>query len=80
MPMAPFTHIDFGYRLAALRAVGTALGVGNTNIPSQSATNSGRTYLKFINLMRVQQGLTALPGLDYGGFQAAVNVLAARVP
>ena len=79
MPMAPFQHIDFGSRVASVRAVGIALNVGNANIPSQSCNNNGRTLLGFINKMRVQQGLTPLPSLDYGGFQAALNVLAARV-
>jgi hypothetical protein len=78
--MAAFPDVDFNNRLAALRAVGIALGVGNSNIPDQSASNSNRTYIKFINLMRVQQGLTPLPSLDYSGFLAAINVLAARVP
>lgn len=80
MPMAPFSRLDFGSRVSALRAVGTALAVGNANMPAQSAANSGRNYLKYINLMRVQQGLTRLPGLDYSGFVPALNVLAARVP
>jgi hypothetical protein len=79
MPMAPFLHVDFGSRVAALRAVGTALAVGNANMPDQSASNSSRANLKFINLMRVQQALPPLPDLDYSGFQAALNVLAARV-
>jgi hypothetical protein len=77
--MAPFIDIDFGSRLNALRSVGTALAVGNANIPDQTAANSQRTYIKYINLMRVQQGLPALTSLDYSGFTAAVNVLAARV-
>lgn len=80
MPMSPFTDIDFGSRLAALRAVGTALGVGNANIPDQTCENSQRTYLHFLNLMRVQQSLPPLPSLDYSGFVPALNVLAARVP
>jgi hypothetical protein len=79
MPMAPFVHIDFGSRVSALRSVGTALVVGNANMPAQNAANSGPTHLYYINLMRVQQALPALPSLDYSGFQAAVNVLAARV-
>ena len=80
MPMAPFTRIDYNNRLAALRAVGIALSVGNANIPSQTMANSSHVYLRFINLMRVQQGLTRLPSLDYTGFVPALNVLAARVP
>lgn len=80
MPMAPFRDIDFNNRLAALRAVGTALAVGNANIPSQSCQNSSRTYLKFINQMRVHQALQPLPDLDYNGFVPALNALAALVP
>lgn len=80
MPMAPFTSLDFNNRLAALQAVGVALNVGGANIPDKNAANSQRTYLKFINLMRVQQGLPRLPDLDYSGFVPALNVLAARVP
>lgn len=80
MPMAPYPDIDFGSRLAALRAVGTALAVGNANIPAQSCQNSSRTYLKFINLMRVAKALQPLPDLDYSGFTPALNVLAALVP
>lgn len=80
MPMAPFTDIDFNNRLAALRAVGTALGAGNANIPAPTAENSQRTYLHFLNLMRVEQALDPLPDLDYSGFVPALNELAALVP
>ena len=79
MPMAPFQHIDFGSRVSALRAVGTALGAPATSIPSQSAANSSRTYLKFINLLNTTAGLPQLRGLDYSGFQPAINALAAKV-
>jgi hypothetical protein len=79
MPMAPFKDIDFSNRVNAIRQVGFALGVGNANVPSNFAANSGRTYLLWINKIRVQQGLQPLPKLDYTGFQAALNVLAARV-
>ena len=80
MPMAPYTRIDFGSRLSAIRNVAFALGVGNANIPSNLAANSQRTYLTWINKIRVAQALPPLPGLDYSGFVAAINVLAARVP
>ncbi len=80
MSMAPFVDIDFGYRLTAIRQVGMALGVGNANVPDNRAANSQRSWLYWINKIRVQQGLQPLPGLDYTGFQAALNVLAARVP
>lgn len=80
MPMAPFTDIDFNNRLAALRAVGVALGAGNANIPDQTCENSQRTYIHFLNLLRVEQGLQPLPSLDYSGFLPALNQLAALVP
>jgi hypothetical protein len=78
--MAPFIDVDFNNRVSALIAVGTALGVGAANMPSQSCENSNRTYLKFINLMRVEQSLPPLPDMDYTAFVPALNVLAARVP
>lgn len=80
MPMAPFPDIDFGSRLIALRQVGFALNVGNANMPDNRAANSQRTYLYWINKMRVFEGLQPLPDLDYSGFTPALNVLAAMVP
>jgi hypothetical protein len=80
MPMAPYTKIDFGSRVSALITVGTALSVGNANIPASTASNSQRTYLFWINKMRVAKALPPLPGLDYSGFTPALNVLVALVP
>ena len=79
MPMAPYIHIDFSNRLNAIREVGLALGAGNANVPDNRAANSQRNYLYWINKLRVSQALPPLPGLDYTGFQPALNVLAARV-
>jgi hypothetical protein len=80
MPMAPYSDIDFSNRLIALRNVGFALGVGNASLPDNRAANSDRTYLKWINNIRVAQALPPLPNLDYTGFVPALNVLAALVP
>jgi hypothetical protein len=80
MPMNPYTKIDFHSRISALRTVGTALTAGNTNIPASTASADKMACLYWINKLRVQQGLTALPKLDYTGFQAALNILVARVP
>lgn len=80
MPMAAYTRVDFGSRIVALRAVGTALSMTNPNMPAQNASNSNRTCLKYINLMRVAKALQPLPSLDYTAFVPAVNVLAALVP
>jgi hypothetical protein len=79
MPMEPFSDIDFGSRLVALREVGFALGVGNANVPDNRAANSQRTYLYWINKIRVAQALPPLPDLDYSGFVPALNELAALV-
>ena len=73
----PYTHLDYGARLAALRDVGFALGAGNANVPDNKAT-LGHNAVYWINKLRVQQALPPLPSLDFGGFQAALNVLAAR--
>jgi hypothetical protein len=80
MPMAPFSDIDFSNRLVALRSVGVALSVPAAQLPDPQASNSQRTYLKWINNIRVFKSLTPLPSLDYSGFTPALNVLAALVP
>ena len=80
MPMAAYPQIDFGSRLIALRTVGIALGVTGSLLPDNRASNSGRTYLRFINNIRVAKALPALPGLDYSGFLKALNDLVALVP
>jgi hypothetical protein len=78
--MAPYTRIDFGSRVSALRTVGAALGLSAAQIPDRTCANSQRTYLKWINAMRVAKSLQPLPGLDYSGFVPALNVLVALVP
>jgi hypothetical protein len=77
MAMAPYVYIDFGSRIKALRDVGLELGLPQSSIPDQSASNSQRTYLRWINIYRVAMSLTPLPTLDYSGFVPALNVLAA---
>jgi hypothetical protein len=79
MPMAPFTDIDFNSRIGAIIQVGFALGVGNANVPSNQASGSHMSCLYYINKIRVFKGLQPLPGLDYTGFQGALNDLAALV-
>jgi hypothetical protein len=80
MPMAPYHNIDLGARVSAVRATGTALGVANNLLPASTCGGSNRTMLKFINNIRVAKSLPPLPGLDYTGFEPALNVLAALVP
>lgn len=66
---------DFGSRVVALRAVGTALGLSGAQLPSPNTANSGRTYLRWINSYRASLSLPLLPGLDFGGFNSALNAL-----
>jgi hypothetical protein len=80
MPMAPFVDVNYSGRISAIRAVGIALTAGNANIPNSTASNGDIHCLYWINRLRVQQALPALPGLDYTGFEGALNVLAAKVP
>lgn len=80
MPMAAYTKIDFNNRVSALRTVGTALSLSSAAIPAQSASNSSRTYLKYLNAMRVAKALPPLSSLGYSGFTRALNVLVALVP
>jgi hypothetical protein len=75
--MPPYVNIDFSQRMAALRDVGIQLGLAANLIPDASASNSQRTYLRVINRYRVAKALQPLPGLDYTGFVAALNVLVA---
>lgn len=80
MPMAPFKDIDFGNRIAAIRQVAVALTQPTYNIPSQTASADKMNCLFWINKMRDSLSLGHLPGLDYTGFQEALNELAALVP
>jgi hypothetical protein len=81
MPMAPFPRIDYGGRISALRAVGTALGLPNTAIPAQNAAPDKFSLVIAVNRMNAAQG--SLPqyfNLDYNSFLFALNALAAKVP
>ena len=73
MPTNEFIDIDFGSRPTALIAAGIAMGLSGANLPSQGMANSQRNYLFYINKMRVAKSLPPLPGLDYSGFQGALN-------
>jgi hypothetical protein len=78
--MAPFVDVNWTGRISAIRAVGVALAAGNANIPATTASNGDTNCLYWINRLRQQQALAVLPGLDYSGFEQALNVLAAKVP
>ena len=80
MPMAPYKHLDKGARLEAIRDVAVALTQPTFNIPSQSASYDIANCVYWINKIRQSRSLGVLPNLDYTGFQAALNQLAALVP
>lgn len=80
MPMAAYKHIDLGARIEAIRDVAIALTQPTFNIPSQTASGDLPACLFWINKIRVSRSLGALPGLDYTGFQGALNTLVALVP
>jgi hypothetical protein len=77
MALALRPRIDFGSRLAAIRAIGEDLGLPANQIPSQTMANSGRTYLRFINNCRTALSLPLYRTLDYGSVVSALNAIAA---
>jgi hypothetical protein len=77
MALALRPRIDFGSRLATIRAVCEDLGLPANQVPDQSASNSPRTYLRYINYCRTALSLPLLTGLDYSGFVSAINAIAA---
>lgn len=77
MALAARPRIDFGSRLAAIRAVCEDLGLPANQVPDQSSSNSGRTYLRYINFCRTALSLPLYTSLDYGSFTAAINAIAA---
>ena len=79
MPMAPYTHLDVGARITALRTVGFALGAGNVSVPDNKASYDVANAAYWINKLRATQALGPLPSLDHSGFVPALNVLAALV-
>jgi hypothetical protein len=70
-------NIDFNNRLAAIRAIGEDLGLPPNQIPSQSAANSQRVYLKYINYCRAALSLPLFTSLDYGSVVSALKNIAA---
>jgi hypothetical protein len=70
-------NIDFNDRLSAIRAIGEDLGLPANQIPSQSATNSQRTYLKYINFCRASLSLPLYTSLDFGSVVSALKNIAA---
>ena len=80
MPMAPYTHLDLGSRISAIRTVAIALTQPTYNIPSQSASYDLANAVYWINKMRDSRSLPDLPSLDHSGFVPALNVLVALVP
>jgi hypothetical protein len=75
-----YVNVDYSARVAALRAVGTALGAPNNIMPAPWASPGEFLCLQYINGLRVFMGEAPLTNLDYTGFQAALNQLAALVP
>lgn len=77
MALALRPRIDFGSRLAAIRALCEDLGLPANQVPDQSAANSQRIYLKYINNCRAALSLPLYTSLDYGSFTSAINAIAA---
>jgi hypothetical protein len=77
MALVARPRIDFGSRLAAIRAVCEDLGLPANQVPDQSAGNSPRTYLKYINYCRTALSLPLLTSLDYGSVVSAINAIGA---
>ena len=77
MALAIRPDIDFSSRLSALRAVCEDLGLPANQVPDQSAANSPRTYLKYINFCRAALSLPLFTSMDYTAFQPALNAIAA---
>ena len=77
MALAIRPDIDFSSRVSALRAVCEDLGLPANQVPDQSAANSPRTYLKYINFCRAALSLPLFTSMDYTAFQPALNAIAA---
>jgi len=77
MALAARPIIDYGSRLAAIRAVCEDLGLPANQVPDQSAANSPRTYLRYINFCRAALSLPLLLSLDYGSVTSAINAISA---
>jgi hypothetical protein len=72
-----YVDVDYSARVSALIRVGTALGAPNTILPAPWASPGEFLCLQYINNLRVFMGEAPLTNLDYTGFQAALNALAA---
>lgn len=77
MALAVRPRIDFNDRLSAIRAVCEDLGLPANQVPDQSASNSKRTYLTYINYCRAALSLPLYSSLDYGSFVSAINDISA---
>jgi hypothetical protein len=75
LPLRP--RIDFSSRMAAMRAVAEDLGLPANQVPDQSAANSPRVYLKFINFCNTALSLPLYTRMDYTRFVSAINAIAA---
>jgi hypothetical protein len=77
MALAARPIIDFGSRLAVIRAICEDLGLPANQVPDQSSANSPRVYLRYINYCRAALSLPLYTSLDYGSVTSAINAIAA---
>jgi hypothetical protein len=80
MPMAPYTRLDFGSRIKAIREVAIALTQPTFNIPAQTASADMPACVYWINKICDSRSLPRFSNLDYTGFLQALNILVAQVP
>jgi hypothetical protein len=77
MALTVRSNIDFNDRLAAIRAIGEDLGLPANQTPSQSAANSQRTYLRYINYCRAALSQPLYTSLDFNSVVSALKNIAA---
>ena len=77
MALALRQRIDFNDRLGTIRALCEDLGLPANQVPDQSAANSRRTYLTYINYCRTALSLPVYLSLDYGSFVSAILAIEA---
>lgn len=80
MPMGPFGNIGDNERISAIIAVGTALGVPNSGLPSQSASQGDQHQQKWLAILCQVAGLPIPLSVDYNTFTSIINACAAKVP
>lgn len=80
MPMAPYGNIGDNGRISAIRAVGTALGVASTSMPSQSASQGNQHQHKWLLALCTTAGVPLPLSIDYGAFTSIINACVAKVP